>query len=75
MDQSRFIRGLLSDPTDPQLPQYVRENDFGPRAYGLLNDIFPDPNVSVGDAIRQYQGGGAAMNAHSTNAQQGAPGL
>jgi hypothetical protein len=57
MDQSRFIRGLLSDPADPQLPQYVPEKDFGPRAYGLLNDIFPDPNVSVGNAIRQYQGG------------------
>ena len=57
MDQSRFIRGLLSDPSDPQLPQYVPENDFGPRAFGLLNEVFPDPNVSVGNAIRQYQGG------------------
>jgi len=59
MDQSRFIRGLLSDPADPQQPQYVPENDFGPRAYGLLNDIFPDPNVSVGDAIHQYRAGDA----------------
>jgi len=59
MDQSRFIRGLLSDPADPQQPQYVPENDFGPRAYGLLNDIFPDPNVSVGNAIRQYRAGDA----------------
>jgi hypothetical protein len=59
MDQSRFIRGLLSDPSDPQLPQYVPENDFGPRAFGLLNELFPDPNVSVGNAIRQYRGGDA----------------
>ena len=59
MDQSRFIRGLLDDPADPQQPQYVPANDFGPRAYGLLNTLFPDPNVMVGDAIRQYRGGDA----------------
>lgn len=59
MDQSRFIRGLLSDPVDPQLPQYVPENDFGPRAFGLLNSLFPDPYEATGDAIRQYRGGDA----------------
>lgn len=59
MDQSRFIRGLLDDPEDPQQPQYVPANDFGPRAYGLLNTLFPDPNVMVGDAIKQYRGGDA----------------
>lgn len=59
MDQSRFIRGLLDDPADPQQPQYVPANDFGPRAYGLLNTLFPDPNVMVGDAIKQYRGGDA----------------
>jgi len=59
MDQSRFIRGLLSDPVDPQLPQYVPENDFGPRAYGLLNQLFPDPYEATGDAVRQFRGGDA----------------
>lgn len=59
MDQSRFIRGLLSDPADPQLPQYVPENDFGPRAYGLLNQLFPDPYEATGDAVRQFRGGDA----------------
>lgn len=57
MEQSRFIRGLLDDPRDPQLPQYEPQNDFAPRAYGLLNELFPDPNVMVGDAVRQYRGG------------------
>lgn len=59
MDQSRFIRGLLDDPADPQQPQYVPANDFGPRAYGLLNTLFPDPYEAVGDAVRQYRGGDA----------------
>jgi len=59
VDQSRFIRGLLDDPRDPQLPQYEPQNDFAPRAYGLLNELFPDPNVMVGDAVRQYRGGDA----------------
>lgn len=52
-----FIRGLLDDPEDPQLPQYVSANDFGPRAYGLLNQLMPDPYEATGDAVRQYKGG------------------
>lgn len=52
-----FIRGLLDDPEDPQLPQYVSANDFGPRAFGLLNELMPDPYEATGDAVRQYKGG------------------
>lgn len=52
-----FIRGLLDDPEDPQLPQYVSANDFGPRAFGLLNQLMPDPYEATGDAVRQYKGG------------------
>lgn len=57
MDQSAFIRGLLDDQEDPQQPQYVQSNDFGPRAYGLLDQLFPDPYQAAGDAVKQYKGG------------------
>ena len=53
MDRSAFIRGLLDDQSDPQLPQSAPENDFGPRAYGLLNALFPDPYEAAGEAVQQ----------------------
>ena len=57
MDASGFIRGLLDDQEDPQQPQYVASNDFGPRAYGLLDQLFPDPYKASGDAVAQYKKG------------------
>ena len=57
MGRSKFIRGLLDDPRDPQLPQSMPENDFGPRAYGLLNALFPDPYEAAGEAVRQFRAG------------------
>ena len=68
MDQSRFIRGLLDDPADPQQPQYVPANDFGPRAYGLLNTLFPDPYEAVPSANSAELPGDEA---HAFNRQQG----
>lgn len=57
MDRSSFIRGLLDDQSDPQLPQSVPQNDFGPRAYGLLNALFPDPYEAAGEAVQQFRAG------------------
>lgn len=57
MNRSAFIRGLLDDPRDPQLPQSVPQNDFGPRAYGLLNALMPDPYEAAGEAVQQFRAG------------------
>lgn len=57
MDASSFVRGLLDDQEDPQQPQYVQGNDFPARAYGLLDQLFPDPYKAAGDAVKQYRGG------------------